>query len=134
MNAADGSLTLPSSIKDAVFPTHPAKPGDTIVIYAIGFGQTTPVAVEGQASNNGTAGHPLQTISNVTVTFGGGFNGRATSVTPAFAGLTPTAVGLYQINVVVPADTTLGPAVPVSVVSSGVQSNAVNLAISANGN
>jgi uncharacterized protein (TIGR03437 family) len=134
VNAADGSLVIPTSIKDPAFATHPAKPGDTIVIYAIGFGQTSPVAVEGRASNSGGPGSPLQTIGNVTVTFGGGFFGRAISVTPAFVGLTPTAAGLYQINVAIPSDSTLGPAVPVSVVANGVQSNAVNLAISTTGN
>lgn len=133
VNAADGSLTVPSAMTDPVFKTHPAKPGDTIVIYAIGLGQTAPVAVEGQPSNDGSPGKPLQTIGNVTVTFGGGFAGRATSVPAAFAGLTPTAAGLYQINVVVPDDVTLGPAVPVSLVSSGVQSNPVNLAITTTG-
>jgi uncharacterized protein (TIGR03437 family) len=133
VNAADGSLTFPSSMTDPVFATHPAKPGDTIVVYAIGLGQTTPVAVEGQASNNGGNGSPLQTIQNVTVTFGGGFAGRASSVTAAFVGLTPTAAGLYQVNVTIPSDTPLGADVPVSIVSNGVQSNAVNLAITATG-
>ena len=133
VNAADNSLAVPSTIKDAVFATHPSKPGDVIVIYGIGFGQTSPLAMEGQASNSGSAASPLQIIRNVTVTFGGGFSGRASTVVPSFVGLTPTAAGLYQVNVTVPADTTLGPAVPVSIVVNGVQSNAVNLAITATG-
>jgi uncharacterized protein (TIGR03437 family) len=133
VNLADGSLTFPSTILDAAFATHPAKPGDTITIYGIGFGQTSPIAVEGQASNNGSPGRPLQTINNVTVTFGGGFAGRATTVNALFTGLTPTAAGLYQVNVTIPSDTPLGPAVPVSIVANGVQSNFVNLAITATG-
>jgi uncharacterized protein (TIGR03437 family) len=89
--------------------------------------------VEGQASNNGSAGHPLQSINNVTVTFGGGFAGPTTAVNALFTGLTPTAAGLYQVNVRIPDDTTLGPAVPVSLVYNGIQSNFVYLAISADG-
>ncbi len=133
VNAADGSLTDPSTVVDAVFKTHPAKPGDTIIIYAIGLGATTPAALAGQPANDGTPGKPLQTIPNVQVTFGGGFAGRAVTVASAFTGLTPTASGLYQLNVVIPPDVTLGPSVPVSILVNGVQSNNVNLAITATG-
>jgi len=51
-----------------------------------------------------------------------------------FAGLTPTDVGLYQINVTLPANVPLGSAIPVYVVVNGVQSQTVTLAISATGN
>ena len=130
VNGIDGSLTFPTGTAVPGFTTHPAKPGDTIVIYAIGFGQTTPAAVEGQAAPS-TA--PLESVNNVTVTFGGGFNGSSVSVKPAFAGLTPTLVGLYQVNVVVPANVSLGPQIAVSMVVGGVQTNFVYLAVSATG-
>jgi uncharacterized protein (TIGR03437 family) len=129
VNGADGSLVVPVTMKDPVFATHPAKPGDTIVIYAIGLGQTTPAAVEGDPAS----ARPLQTITNASVTFGGGFSGRASTVTASFTGLTPSVAGLYQLNVVIPDDATLGPAVPVSIVVSGAQSNPVNLAINTTG-
>jgi uncharacterized protein (TIGR03437 family) len=130
VNGLDGSLTLPSGTNIPGFKSHPAKPGDTIIIYGIGFGQTTPAAVEGQAAPS-TA--PLETISNMAVTFGGGFSGRPTTTNASFAGLTPTAVGLYQVNVVVPSDSPLGAAVPVTLLVNGVQSNPVYLAVSASG-
>jgi len=132
VNGGDYSLTLPTGTNIPGFKTHPAKPGDTVVIYGIGFGQTTPAAVEGLAAP-GIA--PLETISigNVTSTFGGGFYGRATNGNVLFTGLTPTAVGLYQVNVVVPSDSPLGPLVPVSILVNGVQSNVVYLAVSASG-
>ncbi|HZL55733.1 MAG TPA: IPT/TIG domain-containing protein [Bryobacteraceae bacterium] len=130
VNAGDGSLTFPSGTSVPGFTAHPAKPGDTIVIYGVGFGQTTPPAVEGLAAP-GVA--PLEVIKNVTSTFGGGFNGRATSGNVTFAGLTPTAVGLYQVNVIIPSDTPLGPLVPVSLFVNGVQTNVVYLDISATG-
>ena len=129
VNAADGSLTLPSGTNVPGFVSHPAKPGDTIVLYGIGFGQTSPVAVEGQASSSS----PLQSIAGATATFGGGFGGRATSVNSGFTGLTPTAVGLYQANITVPADTPLGPSVPVTLTVNGIQTNTVNVAITATG-
>ncbi len=130
VNGTDNSLTFPTGTVVPGFTTHPAKPGDTIVIYAIGFGQTTPPAVEGQAAPS-TA--PLQSISNVNVIFGGGFNGSSVTAKPAFAGLTPTLVGLYQVNVVVPANVTVGPQSAVSMLVEGVQTNFVYLAISATG-
>ncbi|HVW86202.1 MAG TPA: hypothetical protein VHB50_16055 [Bryobacteraceae bacterium] len=129
VNGSDGSLTLPSGTGVPGFNTHPAKPGDTIVIYGVGFGQTTPAAVEGVAAS----ASPLLSIPNATATFGGGFNGAATSATPVFTGLTPTAVGLYQANVTIPSDTPLGASVPVTILVNGVQSNTVHLAITASG-
>ena len=130
VNGLDGSLTLPCGTNIFGFKSHPAKPGDTIIIYGIGYGQTTPAAVEGQAAPS-TA--PLETIGNVTATFGGGFTGRATNGNVLFSGLTPTAVGLYQVNVTVPSDSPLGALVPVTLLVNGVQSNPVYLAVSASG-
>lgn len=130
VNAADGSLTLPSGTNVPGFATHPAKPGDTITIYAIGFGQTTPSVVEGQAAPSTP---PLASITTITSTFGGGFNGRATNGKVTFAGLTPTLVGLYQANVQIPSDTPLGPAVPVTLLVNNVETNVVYLAITASG-
>jgi uncharacterized protein (TIGR03437 family) len=140
VNGLDGSLTFPTGTAVPGYATHPAKPGDTIVIYGIGFGQTTPGAMEGQAAPSVA---PLESISKVTVTFGGGFSGNAVVAAASFAGLTPTAVGLYQVNVVVPATTPLG-SVPLSLEVNGVpavvcsttsvcQPQSVNVAISATG-
>ena len=105
------------------------QPGDTIIVYGIGFGQTSPAAVEGQAASSTT----LQAIQGVGATFGGGFTGLATAGKVSFAGLTPTAVGLYQINVVIPSNTPLGNSIPVMASVGGVPSNQVYLAITASG-
>ncbi|MCU1329680.1 MAG: hypothetical protein JWN34_5050 [Bryobacterales bacterium] len=129
VNSSDSSLTLPTGTVVPGFATHPAKPGDTIIVYGIGFGTTSPVAVEGQAASSS----PLQRIAGATATFGGGFSGRPTTVNSEFTGLTPTAVGLYQANVKIPDDTPLGPAVPLALLVNGVQTNNVYLAISATG-
>ena len=63
------------------------------------------------------------------MTFGGGFAGNPVSVPAVFAGLTPTAVGLYQVDVTIPAGTPTGPAVPVTIDLSGVSSNTANIAV-----
>ena len=69
----------------------PAKPGETIVLYGVGFGQVDPSVPAGTIAQQATALHlPLQ------VFFG------QTPVTPVYAGSAPGFVGLYQINVTVP--------------------------------
>ncbi len=130
VNSADGSLTMPTGTVVPGFRTHPAKPGDVVTVYAIGFGQTSPGATEGQAA----AASAFSTVSPVAATFGGGFGGSAIVVTPLFTGLTPTLVGLYQSNVRIPDGVILGAATPLSITVNGVQSTPVMLAISATGN
>jgi uncharacterized protein (TIGR03437 family) len=83
----DGSYIAP---RDA-FPgaaTSPARPGDIIIFFGIGFGPTTPAAIVGQMSEVS----PLATPPKVTV---GGVEAQTT-----FAGL--VGPGLYQFNIVVP--------------------------------
>jgi uncharacterized protein (TIGR03437 family) len=68
----------------------PAKPGDTIVAYGIGFGDVMPsfapgVIVTGQ-----------NRLTNLTISFG------STPATTTYAGLAPGFVGLYQFNITVP--------------------------------
>lgn len=68
-----------------------AVPGDTILLYGIGFGTVTPdnpagVIAQGQTAVNGS----------VDISIGG------VPAQVAYAGLTPGSVGLYQFNVVVP--------------------------------
>ena len=75
------------------FTSQRAKPGDTIILYGIGFGAVV---------TNLPAGQIAQGTSNTLSTgafqifFGG------TQATVNYAGLTPESVGLYQFNVVVP--------------------------------
>jgi len=69
----------------------PARPGDTITIYGIGFGPVTPNTSAGTVASGTTA---LQ--NNVSFRFGG------VAASTVYAGLAPGAVGLYQFNLVVP--------------------------------
>jgi uncharacterized protein (TIGR03437 family) len=74
------------------FNTRPVKGGETLILYGVGFGPTTPTALAGQLFSG--AG---RTNSPVTVTIGG------VSAPVAFAGI--TEAGLYQLNVTIPANT-----------------------------
>jgi uncharacterized protein (TIGR03437 family) len=81
-------------------PSKPAKPGDTIVIYGVGFGSVTPDSPAGQIENQS---------NHLASTFQAWFAG--TPATVAFSGLTGGFLGLYQFNVVVP-NVAAGNAVP----------------------
>ena len=125
----DGSLPLPSSLVIPPYVSHPAKPGDVLVIYGVGFGQTSPVAVEGIAANGAPS---LQNAATTIVDFGGPANLGATAIA-AYSGLTPTAVGLYQINVTIPPGVPLSNALPVTATVGGAVSNTFYIAVSADG-
>jgi uncharacterized protein (TIGR03437 family) len=84
---ADGSVLTPSS---------PAKPGDIVVLYATGLGETTPPAIYGQLP---TAAAPLIAGANLEVLL----NGVAVeSSAIEYAGVAPGFAGLYQINLTLP--------------------------------
>jgi uncharacterized protein (TIGR03437 family) len=86
----DGSFALPAGAVPGV-ASRPAKPGETVTLWGVGFGPVTPYIPAGQIAIGLTAlSLPLQ------VSFG------STQATLAYAGLNPEAVGLYQFNVVVP--------------------------------
>jgi uncharacterized protein (TIGR03437 family) len=70
--------------------SRPARVGETITIYMIGGGATTPAVAAGAVA----AGQPR--VNNPVVRFGDA------PATVSYAGLAPGAVGLYQLNVVVP--------------------------------
>jgi uncharacterized protein (TIGR03437 family) len=91
--------------------SNPAMRGSTIVIYGTGLGAV--------GSANGLS--PVKTSASVFI---GGIQ-----VAPAFAGLTPGAVGLYQVNVVVPSTLPPGLALPIYIKQSGVSSNVVAVAV-----
>jgi uncharacterized protein (TIGR03437 family) len=84
---ADGSLIGPTSLYPG--STTPAKPGETVVIYANGFGRTSIPVVSGAVTQSGT----LSPLPAVTI---GGMTARL-----AFAGLNGTP-GEFQFNVVIP--------------------------------
>ncbi len=130
VNATQPGLFAPSSFKigerqymAAVFPdgstfvapsgaipgaaSRPARPGETIVLYGIGFGPVTPSI---------DAGEIVQEMNALDLPIQFFF-----SQTPAehfYAGLVATCMGLYQFNVIVPAGVS-GDAVPLSFTLGG---------------
>jgi len=106
-------------------PSRPAKAGtDVVVFYALGLGQTSPPAIDGQAAS-ATEVNPRPTV----VIGESLLPGTGISTDPFYAGLTPGLVGLYQINVNIPANSPRGDAVPVYIDQNGAFSNHVNIAI-----
>jgi uncharacterized protein (TIGR03437 family) len=71
------------------FNTRPARAGDTLELYGVGFGPTNPTVLAGRAYSGAAP-----TTNIVTVTIGG------VPATVLFSGITTT--GLYQFNIVVP--------------------------------
>jgi uncharacterized protein (TIGR03437 family) len=96
----DYSLLGPPGLYPGGAATTPAKAGETIILYGVGFGPTNPVAPTGQIVPGGE-----HLVNPVTMTIGG------IAVTPQFAGLSGS--GLYQFNVTVPTGVASGD-VPVS--------------------
>jgi uncharacterized protein (TIGR03437 family) len=122
----DGTFPLPrTSVLGAA--GRPARVGDTLVMYAIGLGPTSPTVANGTAAPS----NPLAVIAPMPVLqFGRTSISESDSTAPLFVGLTPGFVGLYQINVTIPATVEKGPNVPVFLnMGNNVFSNTVELAI-----
>ena len=79
---------------------NPARRGDYIVIYLAGMGLTNPMVASGLQTPS------LPPLAEVVARPQVSIDGQPAEV--VFAGLTPASVGLYQINVRVPADVRTG--------------------------
>ena len=90
---ADGTLVGPFSGPSAVR----AQPGETLVLYALGLGTTTPFVPPGTASPN----PPALADGHFSLIFNFGCPTKQVNE-PVFVGLTPGQVGLFQVNFVVP--------------------------------
>jgi uncharacterized protein (TIGR03437 family) len=91
---ADGSVLTPSS---------PAKPGDVVVLWATGLGQTAPPPENFQLP---MAAAPLAVGANLSILLDG------VEVSPSaidYAGQAPGFAGLYQINFTLPTSTGTNP-------------------------
>jgi uncharacterized protein (TIGR03437 family) len=101
--------------------SRPARTGDFLSIYCTGLGDVTNRPGAGIAAANS----PLsQTVATPIVSIGG------VQAAVQFSGLAPGFVGLYQVNVQVPAGLTAGDAVPMTLTIGGVASNTATIAIS----
>jgi len=101
-------------------PTQQSRASTYVSIYCTGLGPVDESAGQCSASPS----NPLAaTTTNPTVTIGGA------TAQFLWAGLAPGFVGLYQVNVLVPAATPSGTAVPVVVSTGGSTSNTVTIAV-----
>jgi uncharacterized protein (TIGR03437 family) len=87
---ADGTYVLPTGAISGL-ASRPAKPGDTIVLYGVGFGPVTPAIPAGELVQQANA-----LASGFQMFFGG------IPAVASYAGLAPNYTGLYQFNMVVP--------------------------------
>jgi uncharacterized protein (TIGR03437 family) len=111
-----------NGLPQLIVGARPARRGSVIAIFATGGGETDPPLLPGEAAP--ATGDPLVLTRVVpTVTIGG----QAARV--LFSGMAPGWVGLWQINAEIPASTTPGSAVPLSITSDGVASNTVTIAV-----
>jgi len=94
-------------------------PGEYIVFYVAGLGPTDNPVASGSPSPSSPLARPTD---KPTLTINGA------NVPILFVGLTPTLVGLYQVNFQVPADTPAGD-LQLLLVQSGGQSNATILPV-----
>lgn len=129
-NATEGGFAVSTSAGTALGlqVVHPAKAGtDFLTIYAIGLGPVSPTVATGAAA---TATPLSNTTIPTIVTFSSGDPFSPLVNEPAsFSGLAPSFVGLYQVNVQVPANAPKGNSVPMFLTAGGVTSNIVNIAI-----
>jgi uncharacterized protein (TIGR03437 family) len=102
--------TMPAAMQGAMqgSAARPARPGETMVLYGVGFGPVTP---------DDGAGDVVQHDNNLVLPFQVFFGGTPAAV--SYAGLAPGSVGLYQFNVVVPDNVLAGDAVPLTFALNG---------------
>jgi len=91
--ASDGAYVLNTATGAAFgLNSRPAKPGDVIVAYGIGFGDVTPSILPGVI-----VGQSNSLVNGIAVSFG------STSASLTYAGLAGSFVGLYEFYITVPA-------------------------------
>ena len=107
----DGTLVTPAS---------PAARSEVLITFCTGLGQVTNQPATGSA---GPSGPLAVNPTPPTATIGG------LPATVLFSGLSPGFVGLYQVNLQVPANAPSGSSVPLVLTAGAQQSNIVSLAI-----
>jgi uncharacterized protein (TIGR03437 family) len=87
----------------AITPKAPAKPGDIVILYATGLGQTSPPVPYGLVFNQAA---PLEQLADFKLVLDGVSAGpRAVQ----YAGIAPGFAGLYQINLALASSTKTNP-------------------------
>lgn len=104
---ADGFLLATFPDGSLVTTAHPARPGDTVVLYGTGFGAT-------RSTGDGLATLADRVVAPERFTF----RLDEFTVAPAalyYIGLTPGFAGLFQVNITLPAEAPANPELRVSI-------------------
>ncbi len=107
VHATTGAFVSGGNITD--IPAAPAVPGETLIFYGVGFGPVNESSVP-------VAGKVVEGVTTLTASTSFRFGDVPGQV--QFAGLAPGLVGVYQFNVVVPANVANGD-VPLNVTVNG---------------
>jgi len=100
--------------------SRPARKGEFLELFANGLGRVTDTPASGEAA----VANPLSaTTASPEVSIG------SAAADVLFAGLAPGFIGLYQVNVRLPASAPSGDAVGVSLWIGGAESNVVTIAV-----
>ncbi|MGA3234960.1 MAG: choice-of-anchor V domain-containing protein [Bryobacteraceae bacterium] len=102
---SDGSYALPTT-STLGLNSRPARPGETLVIYGVGFG---PAAANGAPIPPGVVVTQQNALVDSMQMFFGG-----TLAALSYQGLAPGSIGLYQFNAVVPTSIANSDAVPLT--------------------
>lgn len=97
-----------------------ARRGDTVLIYLTGLGALNPPLLDGAAA-------PTSSLTRVTDSVSVYIGGRRAVV--SFAGAAPGFAGLYQLNIVIPADAPIGSSVAVAIETTNSFHDMVDIAI-----
>ena len=111
-----GSWAQPESLVIPNVTMQPAAQGGVIIVWANGLGAVQTAVPSGGIPAPGTDVFDLATVNPVTVYIGG------VEAATLFAGIQSSFVGLYQINVTVPANAPIGDAVSIELEVAGVRS------------
>lgn len=103
-----------------VTATNAPRRGDTVLIYLTGLGALNPALSDGAAA-------PTNVLSRVTDSVKVYIGGAPATV--SFAGAAPGFAGLYQLNVVIPANAPIGSAVPLAVETTTSFHDMIDIAI-----
>ena len=118
--APEGTISAPG------FSSAPARPGDALVIYATGLGGVAPPVGTGEETP--LAGPLSQAFDVPLVNFGRVVLGPF--AVPFFVGLTPSLVGLFQVNVFVPDEAPTNARTAITLdYSDGRRSNTLEIAV-----
>jgi len=113
------------AIVDAQFrpigPQNPAHPGDAVIVFATGLGATDPSVVSGTIT-------PVAPLTKAANSVSAAIAGQAAVVT--YAGLAPGLVGLYQVNIIIPASVPPSSQIPIVITAAGLSSSPVQIEVS----